>query len=299
MITLNELLYEHYVPLKLRGRSRNTIRLYECTIRSFEKYLGRQAHTDDFTDLVIAKFLISRERDVASHTIEKERSQLCALWRFSFDRRIVGVETRPFLSPAPLPERICRAWSVVELRQLVQCASDQKGKVGRCPANLFWLGLILVAWESAERIGAIMATDRADYERPALLVLAENRKGGKRDKLHTLTPACCDVLDGIPKTKDGKLFYWDQSSTGLWANFGYIVRDAGLGVGRRMKFHQLRRSAASHFKAAGGDAQGLLDHSNPRITRLYLDPRLCEIGKKACDLLPNILDQTTGGGEPE
>lgn len=299
MIPLKDLLHNHYVPLRLRGRSRNTIRLYECTIRSFERYLGRQSVTDDLSDLVVARYLMSRERDVASHTIEKERSQLCALWRFSFDRRIVGVESRPFLSPAPLPERICRAWSVEELQQLVRCASSQPGRIGRCPANLFWVGLILVAWESAERIGAIMATDREYYERPTLLMLAENRKGGKRDKLHSLSAACCDVLDRIPKTRDGKLFDWPQSPTGLWSNFGYIVRDAGLGVGRRMKFHQLRRSAASHFKAAGGDAQELLDHSNPRITRLYLDPRLTETGKKACDLLPNILDQTTGGGEPE
>jgi integrase len=62
-----------------------------------------------------------------------------------------------------------------------------------------------------------------------------------------------------------------------------------LDVGRRIGFHAIRRSAASHYAAAGGDAVEMLDHSSPSITkRWYLDPRLADRGSRPCDVLPAI-----------
>jgi integrase len=56
-----------------------------------------------------------------------------------------------------------------------------------------------------------------------------------------------------------------------------------------MKFHAMRRTAASHFAAAGGDASHFLGHSSPRITeKYYLDPRIADTGPQPCDVLPGV-----------
>jgi hypothetical protein len=49
----------------------------------------------------------------------------------------------------------------------------------------------------------------------------------------------------------------------------------------------MRRSVASYFKQAGGDATELLDHSARSVTQAYLDPRIVT-QVQAMDLLPPI-----------
>jgi integrase len=175
------------------------------------------------------------------------------------------------------------------LKKLVSFARVEKGMIGDVPARIFWPALIQVLWQSAERIGAIMSTPKTSYVRPRLLVSAEHRKGGKRDKLYSFSNSVCDLLDVLAKSNsEPELFAWPKNRLYLWDRFGKIVARAGLGGGRRCKFHQLRRSAATHFAAMGGDATSLLDHSSPRVTKSYLDPRFVDIGPKPCDILPAI-----------
>jgi integrase len=49
---------------------------------------------------------------------------------------------------------------------------------------------------------------------------------------------------------------------------------AGLPDTREYKFHVLRKSVASHYEAAGGNATDLLKHSSRKVTLTYLDPRV-------------------------
>lgn len=71
-------------------------------------------------------------------------------------------------------------------------------------------------------------------------------------------------------------FEWPYCKTYLWLMFGKLLRQAGLPNGRRDKFHKIRRSVASWFEVAGGNATELLGHSGREITRLYLDPTICQ-----------------------
>jgi site-specific recombinase XerD len=90
---LKDLFDGMYRPLRLRGRSANTTRLYGCTIRAFGRWLGYEPTVDDLTDLMLSQYLDHRASDHSPYTAEKERSQLCSLWRFAADRGIVP--TRP------------------------------------------------------------------------------------------------------------------------------------------------------------------------------------------------------------
>lgn len=235
----------------------------------------------------MSRYLDHRCACRSAYTAEKERSQLFAMWRCAADRRMV--ECRPTLQPTQMPSRIPTAWSIDQLKSLVTTAKAAPGFIGDVPARVFWPALILVLWQSAERIGAIMSCKKSDYSRPRILVRAEYRKGGKRDKLYTFTEPVCDLLDVLASSgKSEMLFNWTKNREYMWPMFGKLIEAAGIPSQRKARFHQLRRSAATHFTASGGDAVALLDHSNPRTTKAYLDPRYVDTGPKPCDILPEI-----------
>lgn len=282
---LQDLFDEFYRPLRLRGRSSNTTRLYGCTIRAFGKWLGSQPTVDDLTDLTLSRYLEYRAATRSPYTAEKERSQLCSLWRFAADRRIVA--TKPEVPPAPLPDRIPRAWTLDELGSIYRAAAASRGYVGRVPAGVWYAALVSVLWETAERIGAVMECTPDDFSGSTLHVLAEYRKGSKRDRLYRLSSRTASLLEQARGTR--RLLEWPCSRTLLWAKYADIVARAGLGRGRSLSFHALRRSAASHYAARGGDPVQLLDHSSPRIThKWYLDRRMTDNGPAPCDVLPEI-----------
>lgn len=288
-MTLNEFFENIYRPLKLRGKSLATVRLYGNTLKQYAKFLGHTPTVEeDLTDLQIARYLEARGRYRSPLTAEKERNQLCALWRCAADQCLL--KARPCLPPATIPFRVPTAWSIEQLQSLLTAAKAAPGMIGDVPARIYWPALIQTLWQSAERVGAILAVEKVDYTKPMILVRAEYRKGGKRDKLYSFTPGLCELLDILVRSNlsSTKLFAWPKDRLYLWQRFGKIVAAAGLDKGRRNKFHQLRRSAATHFAAAGGDPVALLDHSSPRITRAYLDPRYVDTGPKPCDVLPSI-----------
>jgi integrase len=282
---LQNLFDNFYRPLRLRGRSVNTSRLYGCTIRAFGKWLTYPPTVEDLTDLTLSRYLEHRAATRSPYTSEKERSQLCSLWRFAADRGLVT--TRPEVPPAPLPDRVPRAWTLGELGAIYRAAAATRGYVGSVPAGVWYSALVSVIWESAERIGAVLACLPGDFAAPHLHVLAEYRKGHKRDRIYRLSSRTCGLLT-LACGKD-RLLEWPKSRTLLWAKYADVVARAGLGRGRHLSFHALRRSAASHYASRGGDPVQLLDHSSPRIThRWYLDRRLTDNGPAPCDVLPEI-----------
>ena len=283
--TLQKFFDDYYRPLKLRGRSPNTSRLYGCTLRAFSRWLGYAATLDDLTDLTISRYLEHRASERSPYTAEKDRAQLLALWRFAADRSML--RDRPCVPPAPLPERVPVAWSVDQLQALMRAAAATRGYVGAVPAGIWYTALLSVLWESAERIGAILACEPGDFLPPVLTVRAEYRKGGKRDRVYRLSPETCELV--VKACGSRRLFEWPRCHTYLWGKYKEVVARAGLGHDRKVGFHQLRRSAASHYAALGGDACKLLDHSSPRITqRWYLDRRMTDREPPAFEVLPKI-----------
>jgi len=284
-MTLQKLFEDFYRPLRLRGRSQNTSRLYGCTIRSFAKWLRYEPTLDDLTDLAISQFLEHRASVRSPYTAEKERSQLLSLWRFAADRNLI--RDRPCVPPAPLPDRIPHAWTIEELQALLRSAAATRGTIGKVPAGVWYAALLSVLWESAERIGAILACRPEDFSAPFLTVRAEYRKGGKRDRAYRLSKETCSLV--CRASGATHLFDWPLNYGYLWTKYSDVVARAGLGRGRKCGFHQLRRSAASHYAALGGDPVKLLDHASPRTThRWYLDRRMTDRDPPPCDVLPRI-----------
>lgn len=287
-MTLQDFHTRYYRPLRLRGKSPETSRLYGCTIRSFGKFLGHEPTLEDLADeIALAGFLDHRCQTCSPYTAEKERSQLMSMAKLANERRMIPA--MPSCPPGKLPDRIPTAWSEEELRRLFAAAGTMRRSVGQVPAGDFYTTLILVAFETGERVGALLDVEAAHYARPFLHIPGELRKGGRRSRVYELSDDACDRVERLVKINTGrKIFHWPKAPTYLWDRLKVILGRAGL-TGRRLGFQQIRRSAISHIAAAGGDPVAFAGHAQAATTRRwYLDPRYVQRGPRPADLLPRL-----------
>jgi integrase len=284
---LEKFFTDYYRPIRLRGRSPQTTRLYGCTIRSFAKFLGRAPTLDDLADeMTLARYVEHRQSKRSPYTAEKERSQLMSMARLANERRMIPA--LPACPPCLLPDRIPTAWSEDELRRLFSTASTTRGYIGKVPGGEWFAALLLVAFETGERIGALLEVERAHYRRPYLHVPGELRKGGRRSRVYQLSDAACDRFERLAKVNKQRVFQWDRAYTYLWDRLRVILARAGMS-GKRLGFQQVRRSAISHLAAAGGDPVAFAGHAQASTTRRwYLDPRYSAKGPRPADLLPKL-----------
>ncbi len=269
---LQEFFETIYIPLKLRGRSKETVRLYRLSLRSFEKTLGRPATLDDLTDFQLARHLGRvGAAGRAAATINKDRAQILAIWRFACQRGMLTIWPNV---PAEIePKRTPQAWLPEELQALQEAIKQEKGYVGDAKAKDFFNALFLVILDTAERIGAVMQIDWCQIQRNWLTIPAEHRKGKRRDRQYMLSQETMTALSKLPRTQR-LVFHWPFNRLFLWGRWGYIIKRAGLSTDRKSKFHRLRRTVASACDARDIDAQQVLDHQNRRVTEMYLDPRV-------------------------
>lgn len=288
-MTLTTFLTTVYVPLRLRGRSRESVRLLNHAITQFSRWLKRPATLEDFDDLVVSQFLTARAEHLAPESVARERSGLLAMWNLAQARGLVKL--RPCVAPELVPEKTPRALTEQELQRIYAVASRLSGWVGPVPANLFFPTLIAVLFYTGERITATLSIPRDRYRRPWVIVPPHTRKGKRQERVYELPPWVCDMVENLLASHGGPtIFWWGCSMNALRKRWKTITRRAGLGEGREVQFHVMRKSTASHLDAAGGDATGYLGHSSDAITRRnYLDPRVTgRDRRKPWELLPPI-----------
>lgn len=292
-MTLETFLTTVYVPLRLRGRSPESVRLLRHAITQFSRWLGRPALLDDLDDLVVSQWLAAMAEKKSPNSVARERSGLLALWNLAQGRGLVKL--RPTVAPELVPQSVPRAFTADELVRLADSARYAWGWVGPVPAGTFFRALIAVGLETGERINAILKTPRHCWQRPTLTVPASIRKGRRQERVYELSPEASDLVDAVTRHEGPTVFWWVASGTALRKRWKTITRRAGLGEGRDVQFHALRRSTASHLAAAGLDATAYLGHSTDRITRRsYLDPRVVDSRRpKAWQAMPRIFKPDT------
>ena len=229
-----------YRPLRLRGGSPRTAKIYTGLIKRFSEYLGRPARLADFDDLTVAGFLEHRRaKGLSPFTVERERSGLVALWGLAARRGLVS--QWPEVPPAKLPRRAPEAWTVPQMHQLFSTARNAKGWVNGVPANEFWAALLAVLWETGERISAVLAATKADYHRPTVLIRGESRKGGIADRVYTLSPATCHRLELAMDHRQPTIFFWPGCHSALGGACNRLAHRAALPAGRGSGLNMVRR----------------------------------------------------------
>jgi site-specific recombinase XerD len=286
---LTTLLNDYYSPM--RGISDRTLRLYGFTLAAFAEFLDHEPTVDDLEPLVVARFLSWRLRNREPGTAAKDRAQLRALWQLAWDEAIPGVKRGPSASLRRIvvPERVPEAWLTDEMRRLVAAAGEERGLVDGVDAAGYWRALLLVTYDSAERISAVLSLRFADVHDGLVHFRAEGRKGHRRDITRSIKPETQEAIAAISSPPRDIVFPWERAVSTLYHHLERILKRAGLPIDRRSKFHRIRRTSASYYEAAGGDAQVLLDHSSPVLKRRsYIDPRITGAGADAASRIPRV-----------
>lgn len=284
---LIDLFFDHYRPRKLRATTKKNARLYSVSLNQFARFLNHTPLITDLTDETLEDFCFwVVESGRSPYTANCYRSKLIALWNFLAKKRFI--EQFPTNTKLAEPHRIPRAWTVGQLSTLFRACDQQTGKIANAPAALWWQALHAMIWDTGERISATLALEWDDlaWDTGDLISRAENRKGGKADKAFRLHPDTLVVLAELRKFVRGpKILEINFTIFTVWNRYRKLLAEAGLPSDRHHKFHCMRRSVASYFEAAGGDATKLLGHSSRRVTeRSYLDPLIVE-QRHACDML--------------
>jgi integrase len=279
----------YYFPVRLRARADNTDRLYRFSIRNLSRFLGRHATLDDFTDETVAAMLVwMAGRDKSPYSCEKERSQLLAIWRAAHRKALVT--NWPDVQAERLPLRTPAAWMTDDLPKLFAAVKNAPGEIGGVPAGDWMTALHWVLLYSAERIGAVLALEWPDFDGGTgwTTFRAETRKGGREDNSVRLPAAAIAAVERIRKPARKQIFPLDCTMSDLYYFYGKVLKEAGLPHDGKSKFHRMRKTAASHFEAKGGNATALLRHANRKTTLAYLDPRIVT-PPQAADLLTGLV----------
>lgn len=273
-----------YTPARLAGRHAQTKLQYGINLRRFEAFLGRPALLSDLNDQTVnaAVAWLKENGGLGSKRLspasaDKFRDNLCSVWRYFNQIRLV--DTIPSVPVVVVPQRIPEAWTRSELDRLWQALARIPGELAGVPANLWFLTLHMGIWDSGCRIGELLALEWKDVDLAGgfFITRAENRKGGLSDKLHKLAPETNAFLRRMLAPKRDRVWPWPyRSQTYLHTVYKRILEAAGLPFhGQQNSFHKMRKSVASHVKAAGGNAQEALGHSDARMTEAnYIDPRI-------------------------
>lgn len=301
-MTLSELLRDRYAIL--RNLSDRSILVYAISLTWFDRYLATRpnrppgpATLDDLTDLTVAAFLRWRARQtgrrgaISAASVAKDRCQLLALWTHAAKtgmRTSRGKRVRfPALPPARVVRRIPVAYTLEELRRILDAARARRGRTGALPSAWYWSTLLAAAYYTGERIGALLQLrwKNVDLDRGRVVLLAETRKGG-RDDIARRIPADLAAQLAQHRGAPGDLVWpWPGNRLSIFPSLRLLCATAGV---TPRGFHAIRKASASYLSAAGGDASAHLGHRDPTIARNhYLDPRITET-TSAVDLLPPL-----------
>lgn len=300
MNRLIDVLNDDYAPL--RGLKPKAHLQFRLSLEKFRDHLGRDPLVSDLTGLTVQRFLSARKANVSVATVVKDRTHICAIWNHLFRLRQVEVAPAAVLPPMRAPQRVPKAYKAAEVSAIIRSALDCGGGVAGKPAGLWHASLIRAAFETAERVGALLAVEwrDVDLDERVILLRAENRKGGYRDLLR---PISTELADWLRKMRQGSpdkapVWEWDRVPNHLWYHLRVICKRAGV---QARGYHGFRKSAASYLAAAGGlgEAASALGHASPSTTQAhYVDPTIAKPTRTFVEMLPQIELGSLEAGSP-
>lgn len=306
-MTLREIFLDRYAPL--HNLTDRTIELYTHSLDRFAEFLEHEPQLDDLDDLVVSRFLRwlaktpRRGRLPSANTTLKHRTQLSALWSFCAKKRMLTASGKmvefPALARMRAVERLPKAYQHSDIEKIVRRARQRYGRVGGLPAPWWWMTIVMTAYVTAERLGALLALrwGEVDLDRRQIVFRGSTRKGRTRDIQRAITPQLAEMLRRYKKGDNDLVWPWDRRPGTIWTSLKLLCGQAGVTY---RGFHGFRKASASYFEAAGGSATQLLDHDRPSTTkRSYLDPDIVKGGPTAADLLPplDLTDQPQKPGD--
>lgn len=292
-MTLRELV-ERYALL--RGLKSKTVALYGMLVDRLELFLGREATVKDLDDLVIARYLRWRAetpgwkgRRPSPASVCKDKVMIQAFWTYAARKRLAA--EFPELPKIKVPKRLPtgRAYTAEDVAALVRRCRHRIGYIDGLPASWWWATLIYTIYCTGERYEATTSLRWGDVDLVGRQVIfrGESRKGATRDIQRQITPELAAMLAQHRREDHELVWPWDRRSRSQWASLKCLCKSAGV---KYRGFHGLRRTAASYAALAGGRAAAtqLLDHSDPKLQQVYVDPAICPSDTDSTAALPPL-----------
>lgn len=281
-LTLKEFFTQVYRPKKLSRCRARTVTIYRGVFDRFREYIAeaegvpRAPLLADLTEDRLEGYIGWRfDQGRSAHTVDKERDKLIAIANFAARKHyldeFIDVE------PIDLPDEPPVAMRIEQIRLLIDASKLEQETLCGVPAALWWEALFRVVFGTGERTEATLLFDWENVNLDELWIRSPgvNRKGGRKGMVYPITQAVAESLRKI-KRSSGLVFAhpWKAMAT-FYGRLKRISERAGLPSGRRWKLQCIRRSHASYFKRAGGDATEKLGHDSPKTTREgYIDPTI-------------------------
>lgn len=173
----------------------------------------------DLSEDLVGRFLSSLTCSPA--TIESKRSYILAIWRAAWESGRVSQPPRAKLIPKPkVPDPIPEAYTLAEMRAILQAAALLEGTTEGIPSAGFWGSLIRVAYETGGRIGAIMRTRSEDFdERAGWLVLRGSNDKTGRTHFFTFARETTEAIASTSPSGRLLLWPWSNRSAGFLGNW--------------------------------------------------------------------------------
>ncbi|NBT36267.1 MAG: hypothetical protein EBT03_12175 [Betaproteobacteria bacterium] len=299
-MNLHDLLVERYAVLhNLKDRS---IILFDYSISRLSEFLGRPAQVSDLDDLTISRFVRwratnqHRGRHPAPATVRKDLAHLVSLWNHAARKRMPGANGEPIEFPdlprnlVRVPTRPPRGYTAEEVSRMVREARSRVRPIGPVPGAWMWESLILCAWYTGERIGALLRVrwSEVDLEDKKITFLGETRKGGIETIHRDIPESLCDLLKRHRRAPNDYVWPWlshRKKQDTIYQSLRLLCKDA-LVVPRG--FHAIRKASGSYVARGGGDATAHLSHADSKTTRKhYLDESITG-RQSALDYLPPL-----------
>lgn len=257
--------------MEMRGLAAATQRKYLMGVRRLARWAGRSPSEVGAAD--VRQFLVEL-REVRGATPSVLKSVLAGL-KFFYELTLSRPEVVHGLCWPKIPRRVPIVLSPAELQRLFEHAADPRLRV------MMHLGYAagLRVFEACK-----LRVDEIDSARGVLRIVGK----GSRERETVLSPALLSELRAWwlwARPGKGWLFPADTRLGHLLTQSVHIsfrVAADRAGLGRRVTFHCLRHSFATHLLERGVDLrviQVMLGHASPITTALYAQVRSDLVGR--------------------
>lgn len=249
------------IELRIRGCSKNTVKTYIQSIRSFLYFCSKPPEKIEKEDIQKYLAYLFYDKDLSSNSVNLILSSLHFYFSKIYDRPglITGIE-RP-KRRRKIPEVLTKA----EIKTLLASITNLKHKL-----------LVLLMVSSGLRVSECLSLRIDSINKEEKVLTVHEGKGGK-DRITILSASCVKLLEDYLQKRMKESIYLFTKKDGkpiTSRTVQWIVKKAAkkAGIKKRVYPHMFRHSFATHLLNEGVDIrfiQELLGHSDISTTQIY------------------------------
>ncbi len=252
-----------YVPSRV-DISAGSVDQIRYAITALERWHGEPVRIRQLSEPFIRGFLSSYAREKRPGTVNSKRGHLLALWQCAWEEGYLPqppkrTQVRRARANPAVPE----AWTTEEMRRILRAAETD-----------WWRSILLTAYDTGERRGALLATRPAAIDLDRGCVVFTKPKSG-RQRWCSLAADTVAAIRRVYVSAADRVWPYTGSLRRLDGALSGILDRAGVRYGRDSGgvWHKFRRTSGTLVEAAGGDGAAHLGNTRAVFEASYKDPR--------------------------